>query len=277
MNPQKIFLAENVKRLRMRKHWSQEEFAERAGITRSKLSLIEMGKTVNPPVEDLVNFSAIFGVSIDSLIKLDMSKLSELSMRELETGNDSYSAGTKIRVLATTVDKGNNSNVELVPEKAKAGYRSGYGDPEWIAELPRYSLPGLSKHSKYRIFPIKGESMLPYPDGCYIIGEYVEDWLNLKNDTLCVLILKSGNADFVFKQVENKIRKGKKLLAKSLNTEFDPFEVQIEDVLEIWKYKMHITDRITTGEAADIPTARLLRIMQEMKLDLGKLTAQLPG
>lgn len=117
--------------------------------------------------------------------------------------------------------------------------------------------------------------MLPYPDGCYIIGEYVEDWLNLKNDTLCVLTLKSGNADFVFMQVENKIRKGKKLVAKSLNTEFDPFEVQIEDVLEIWRYKMHITDRITTGEAADIPTARLLGIMQEMKLDLGRLTAEL--
>ena len=271
MKKQKIFLSTNVKHLRLRKQWRQEELAEKVGISRSKLALLEMGKTINAPLEDVVNFSTVFGISVDSLLKVDLGKLSELKLRELEAGNDPYLTGTKIRVLATTVDNYNNSNAELVPEKAKAGYRSGYGDPEWIAELPRYTIPGLSKHSKYRIFPITGESMLPYPDGCYIVGEYVEDWVNLKDDTLCILILKSGGADFVFKQVENRIEKEKKLLAKSLNLTYQPYEIPVAEVLEVWKYKLHIAATITCP-AADVSTEQLMRMMQEMKMEIGKLT-----
>lgn len=274
MKKQTIFLATNLKTLRSRKGWSQEEFAERLGITRSKLALVESGKTANPTLEDVINFSTLFGIGVDTLLKVDLSKFSELKIRELEAGNDTYVTGTQMRVLATTVDTKNNENVELVTQKAKAGYRSGYNDPDWIAELPRYSLPGLSRHVKHRIFPITGDSMLPYPDGCYIIGEYVEDWLSLKDNTLCILILKSGGADFVFKQVENRIRKNKKLLARSLNAAYVPYEIPVADVLEIWKYKAHLAETITCPAASEVSSEQLLRMMQEMKLELAKLTAK---
>jgi transcriptional regulator with XRE-family HTH domain len=273
MKKQNIFLSANVKHLRLRKQWRQEELAEKVKISRSKLALLETGKTINPPLEDVINFSAAFSISVDSLLKVDLSKLSERKLHELEAGNDTYATGTNIRVLATTVDKDNNNNAELVPEKAKAGYRSSYSDPEWIAELPRYAIPGLSKHSKYRIFPITGDSMLPYPDGCYIVGEYVEDWINLKDDALCVLILKSGGADFVFKQVENRIKKEKKLLAKSLNLVYQPYEIPIGDVLEVWKYKLHIAATITCPKVG-VSFEQLIRMMQEIKLELGKLTGK---
>lgn len=272
MKKQKIFLPGNVKHLRLRKELSQDQLAEKLGITRSKLALVEMGKTVNPPLEDVVNFAAFFGISTDSLLTKDLPKLSESQLTQLEAGNDPYATGTNLRILATTVDQENNSNVELVPEKARAGYRSSYGDPEWIAELPRFTIPGLSKHTKHRIFPISGDSMLPYPDGCYIVGEYIEDWINLKNDTLCILILKSGGADFVFKQIENRIKKERKLLAKSLNLAYQPYEIPVSDILEIWRYKLHIAATITCP-AVDVSNEQLLRMMQEMKLELGKLTA----
>lgn len=271
MKKQKIFLAGNVKHLRLRKQWSQEELAGRVRISRSKLALLEMGKTINPPLDDVVSFSMVFGISTDSLLKIDLTKLSELQLRELEAGNDAYATGTNIRVLATTVDKDNNSNAEMVPEKAKAGYRSGYGDPEWIAELPRYTIPGLTKHSKYRIFPITGESMLPYPDGCFIVGEYVEDWINIKDGTLCILILKSGGTDFVFKQVENRIKKAKILLAKSLNLMYMPYEIPVSEVLEVWKYKLHIANTVACP-SIDVSSEQLIRMMQEVKLDIAKLT-----
>lgn len=274
MERQIVFFASNVKKLRMRKNWSQEELAHKASITRSKLALLESGKTINPPLEDLMNFSTIFGIGVDTLLKVDLQTLSELKIRELEAGNDIYATGTKIRVLATTVNERNDENVELVPEKAKAGYRNGYSDPEWIAELPRYTIPGLSKHSKYRIFPISGDSMLPYPDGCQIIGEYVEDWTALKNNTLCILILRSGASDFVFKQIENKVKQEYKLVAKSLNLLYQSYEIPISDVIEVWRYKAHIATTIesTTNE---IPSEHLLRLMQEMKLEISKLSAAL--
>lgn len=256
----------------MRKNWSQEKMAEEVAITRSKLALLESGKTVNPPLKDLVNFSAIFGIGVDTLLKVDLEKLSELRIRELESGNDAYATGTNIRVLASTVDKDDQDNVELVPEKAKAGYRSGYCDPEWIAELPRYSIPGLSRQSKYRIFPISGDSMLPYPDGCHIVGEYMEDWTTIKDKTLCILILKSGVANFVFKQIENRIKQKKKLLAKSLNLLYDPYEIPVEDVIEVWRYKAHIASTMEMPPQ-EISSVHLLQMMQEMKLELSKLSA----
>ncbi|MBS1614917.1 MAG: LexA family transcriptional regulator [Bacteroidetes bacterium] len=273
MKKQTLFWSSNIKKLRERKKLSQEELAQKLGISRPKLNAHENGKTRNPPADDLINFSTFFGISVDTLLKIDLRKVGELRIRELEAGNDAFASGTKIRVLATTVDKANDDNVELVPEKAKAGYRSGYGDPEWIAELPHYTLPGLSKERKYRIFPITGDSMLPYPDGCYIVGEYVEDWLSLKDDTLCILILKSGGNDFVFKQVENRIKNGKILLAKSLNTLYQPYEVPVSDLIEVWKYRAHLADTITML-THDVTSEQLLRMMQEMKIEISKLTAK---
>lgn len=75
-------------------------------------------------MEALINFSNYFKISIDTLLRVDMSKLSDLQLRELELGYDSYVRGTKLRVLATTVDSKNRENIELVPAKAKAGYYS---------------------------------------------------------------------------------------------------------------------------------------------------------
>lgn len=274
MKQQTTFFSSNLKKLRKRKKWSQEELAEKMAITRSKLALIESGKTVNPPLEDLLSFSNVFGITVDTLLKVNLENLSEFKIEQLESGNDAYLSGANIRILATTVNKENLDNVELVPEKAKAGYRNGYRDPEWIAELPRYSIPGLSKHSKYRIFPISGDSMLPYPDGCQIIGEYVEDWTAIKNNTLCVLILKSGAADIVFKQIENKVKQEKKLLAKSLNLLYQPYEILVTDVIEIWRYKAHIATAVEMANQ-EISSEQLLQMMQEMRLEINKISSAL--
>lgn len=269
-----LFFASNLKKLRSRNKWSQEELAEKMAITRSKLALLESGKTINPLLEDLVKFSSIFGIGVDTLLKIDLQQLSDIKIQQLEAGNDIYATGSNIRILATTVDKDNQDNVELVPEKAKAGYRSGYSDPEWVAELPRYSIPGLSKHRKYRIFPISGDSMLPYPDGCQIIGEYIDDWTTIKNDALCILILRSGAADVLFKQIENKIKLEKCLLAKSLNPFYQPYEIPITEVIEVWQYKAHIAMTVATANQ-EISFEQLLRMMQEMRLEINKIRSAL--
>src|SRR5690606_40737116 len=94
------------------------------------------------------NFSDYFHVSVDSMLKVDLTKLGELKLRELEAGNDVYIKGGNLRVLAISVDKSNNENVEYVPVKAKAGYASGgYNDPEYIAGLPKFSMPRSEEHT----------------------------------------------------------------------------------------------------------------------------------
>lgn len=261
----KIFFATNVKYLRERKKLSQETVAEKLQITRAKLASLEAGNTRAPQPEDYINFSDFFKVSVDSLLKVDLSKLGELKLRELESGNDIYIKGGNLRVLAITVDKRNTEHVEYVPIKAKAGYSSGgYGDPEYIATLPKYHLPNLPKQGTYRIFPITGDSMLPIPDGSDITGQYVEDWLGIKAGTPCIVILK-GNQDFVFKMVT--LQADGQVLLTSLNPEFHPYTLPLSEVLEIWKFHS-FTSREIPEAVTDL--GMVIREIRELRSGLKK-------
>eukprot|EP01035_Chromulina_nebulosa_P024020 gene24020-31197_t len=217
---------------------SQEEISLELDLSRNKLQALESGKTVNPSAMDMIKFSEYFKVSVDSLLKVDLLKLGEMKLKELMTGNDVYMTGRGIRVLAITVDKNNKENTEYVPVKAKAGYRAGYNDPEYIATLPKFSLPNLPKTGTFRMFPTTGDSMLPIPEDSDVIAQYVQDWKSLKPDTPCIVILK-GEQDFVFKLVT--MQSNNEVLLKSLNRNYTPYTVNSEDILEIWKYYKHQT------------------------------------
>lgn len=239
---------------------SQEELSAQLAISRSKLAAHESGKTTNPPVEDLYRFSDFFRISIDTLLKIDLSRMSELKLRELEAGNDVYISGGQVRVLAITVDRENRENMEYVPVKAKAGYRAGYHDPEFIASLPKFHLPNLSGGS-FRMFPTTGDSMLPIPENSDIICRYVENWNDLKPKTLCIVILK-GEQEFVFKQVTLRDRT---FLLESLNTAYLPYEVKAEEVLEIWQFNRFLSAELPEG-SADMDM--LVKMMREMKEEI---------
>lgn len=261
MNRTKVFFHSNIRFLRERKRITQEDCAQKLGISRIKLALLESGRTVNPVATDVINFSEFFRISIDSLFKVDLSMLSALKLRELEAGNDVYMTGSNLRVLAITVDKDNRENAEYVPVKAKAGYRAGYNDPEFLATLPRFSLPNLPKNGTYRMFPTKGDSMLPIPEGSDIICSFVQDWQSIKQKMLCVVILK-GEQDFVFKQVTLQQNE---LLLQSLNPKYDPYTVPLSEVLEIWSFYSYHTKEIPEGVTE---LSELKQIMQQMQKDI---------
>lgn len=60
-------LGQNVRKLREAKGWSQEDYADRAGIHRTYVSDIERGKR-NPTVTVVEKLAAPFGVSPSQLI-----------------------------------------------------------------------------------------------------------------------------------------------------------------------------------------------------------------
>jgi transcriptional regulator with XRE-family HTH domain len=238
-NRQKIFFGSNIKFLRERKKISQEMLAAKLGITRAKLAALEGGQTRAPQPEDYINFSEYFKISIDALLKVDLGKLTEFKLRELEAGNDVYVSGGRIRVLAISVDKQNNENTEYVPVKAKAGYRSNYADPEYVAALPKFQIPSLPRHGTFRTFPVTGDSMLT-PEGSDVTGEYIQNWKFIKPDTPCIVILNDVD-DFVFKLVT--LQENGRVLLKSLNTVYEPYEVEAGEVLELWKFrKLHLNE-----------------------------------
>src|ERR1035437_7528565 len=138
-----MYFNSNIKLLRKRRGRTQDEVAFILNMKRPTLSGYENG-VAQPGIQQLIAYSDYFGISIDTLIKVDLSKLKENELRQLENGYDVFIKGSKLRVLTTTVDSSNNENIELVPEKALAGYTRGFADPEFVSELPVFNLPFLS-------------------------------------------------------------------------------------------------------------------------------------
>ena len=258
-----LYFSENIKYLRKRRGRTQDDVATALEMKRSPLSGYE-NKVAQPGIQALVQFSEYFNIAIDTLVKIDLSTLSESQMRQLETGFDVYLKGSHLRVLVSTVDVNNRDNIELVPERAKAGYTAGYADPEYIHELPVFQLPFLSADKKYRTFHISGDSMLPIPDGAWVTGAYVQDWLDVKNGEACIVV--TINDGVVFKLVENYLAQSHKLMLHSLNRLYPAYELQLPEIREIWRFVHFISPHMPSSESdLDGITRGIASLQSEVK------------
>ena len=61
-------LSKNIKQLRKRHNLSQEQLAQKAGITYSTLIKIESGANKNPTLETLTKIANAFKIKIDELV-----------------------------------------------------------------------------------------------------------------------------------------------------------------------------------------------------------------
>lgn len=240
-----MFFAGNIKFLRKRKKKTQEDLALELGIKRPTLSGYE-NNIASPNIETLISFSNYFNISVDTLIKENISILSESMLYELEHGNDVFIKGSRLRILTKTVDKENNENIELVNEKAKAGYTRGFADLEYISKLPVFNLPFLSKEKSYRSFQITGDSMLPIPDGSWITAEYITDWNNIKDGNAYIVV--TLNEGVVFKIIK-KTQDSSQLELISLNPEYKPYNIKISEIKEIWEFCNFISSEIPVNNS----------------------------
>jgi transcriptional regulator with XRE-family HTH domain len=260
--------ASNIKLLRKRRGRTQDETAFILGMKRSTLSGYE-NEVAQPGIDALLAFSRYFGISVDTMLKVDLSKLSQSELSQLERGYDVFITGSKIRILTTTVDNDNNENIEVVNQKASAGYRVGYSDPEYIKILPTFHMPFLSKEKKYRTFQISGDSMLPIPDGSWVTGEFVQNW-NLIRDGQPYIILTLDDG-IMFKVVANRIKTDGYLTMSSLNPLYDSYNIDIKDVREVWKFVHFISSAIPEP---NLPREELALTVAALKKDMEKLKKQ---
>ncbi len=244
-------LSGNIKHLRGIKKITLQQMADTLGISKERLASYEQGRA-EPSIQMLIQFSDYLRLSIDALTRTDLSLLNDYSLKEMERGFNRDIEGKNLRVLHSTVDSYGKENIEVVPVKSKAGYTAGYNDPEYISSLPTFQLPFLIRDKKYRSFQLDGDSMLPIPDKAYVIGEYVQNLSTLKDgEAYIVITLDEG---IVFKVVYNQIKKRKKLLLKSLNPTYQPYEIDITQVIEAWKFTNYFTSEMPNyyGELATL-------------------------
>ncbi|MFA8299637.1 MAG: XRE family transcriptional regulator [Hyphomicrobiales bacterium] len=264
-----MYFSSNIKLLRKRRKRTQEDVSSTLNLKRSTLSGYE-NNIAQPNIQILMAFSDYFDMSIDTLVKVNLSNIPEFELRQLERGYDTFLEGSKMRVLATTIDQDNEENIELVSEKAKAGYKSGFADPEYIRVLPTFRMPFLSKQKKYRTFQISGDSMLPIPDSAFVTGEFLQNWKEMKSHDAYIILTREDGV--VFKVVENKIELENKLTLHSLNKNYEPFDLPAADIREVWKFINYISPEVPqphTTESELIDTVRSLeKQVREIQMKL---------
>ncbi|MDQ2769807.1 MAG: LexA family transcriptional regulator [Bacteroidota bacterium] len=264
----------NLKFCRRELALTQAQMAEKLGIKRSLVGAYEEGRA-EPRIATLVNMARLFGITLDQLVSTDFSKkkntkiIGSLPQPDPNASAEADdqpepptpAAGGKLRVLAFTVDRDQNENIELVPQKAAAGYLNGYADREYLEVLPKFRLPMLSASGTYRAFEIAGDSMLPIASGTVIVGRYVEDWTTIKDGTPCIVV--SSREGIVFKRVYNKLRSGGLFVLHSDNPNFSPYDVKGDDVLEIWEAKSYISSTFPIAELSLERVASLVLDLQQ--------------
>ena len=248
----------NLKFLRTRAGWTQKEFAEKIGLKQPVIGAYEEERAM-PPLNCLLDISDLFKVSMDALSRKDLSKLPEKEWKSF-SGKE---------VLAITVDKDDNENIELVSQKASAGYLNGYQDVEYIVDLPKIGLPVLPRNVTYRAFEIKGDSMLPIPSGSIVFGEYVENLASIKNGKLYIVV--SQQEGIVFKRVFNFSDTKNNLLLVSDNRMYEPYTVHAEDVLEIWAVKAYFATQFPDVESGKISSDQLAHTVLKLQEEVMKL------
>lgn len=247
-------IAHNIKYLRGLKSLSQEKLADELGITRSRLGAYEENRN-EPPIEILIKLSDYFHISIDVLIRVDLRKTKPENLIKLNNNR---------LLFPVVIDNDNKDRIEVITEKASAGYLNGYADPEYIESMPFMELP-YDLSGKQRAFPIKGDSMPPLETGDYVVGKYLESLNEIINGRTYILLTQ--NDGIVYKRV-NKVSKDKYELISD-NTAYQSYTIKASDMLEVWEFTSSIKRSDRKNDEANLEN--IMDLMLSMKTEIENL------
>ena len=250
------FIQKNIRHLRTTRGFSQEQFAEELGWTRSVIGSYEEGRS-EPSIDRLIDLSNYFDIPIDILVKNDLRYAKDTSFIEV---------GNKRVLFPITVNEANEDLIEIIPAKASAGYLQGYADPEYIEQLQKIKLPFLPTGT-HRAFPIKGDSMLPVKDGSFVVAKYVEDIKDVKDGRTYIVLTKDDG--LVYKRVYDRIEENGCLLLRSDNKIYQPYMVKAEDVLELWEFTCCINTQ--EYDEKELKLSSIMTMFQELKVELEQI------
>jgi transcriptional regulator with XRE-family HTH domain len=243
---------QNLKYLRKLRGWTQDEFAGKLGIKRSLVGAYEEERA-DPRTDVLKIMSEMFKVSLDELLFSDLSVVK---------GSSYLAKRRQLKMMSAE-----RNLIHFVPAKVAAGYLAGYADNEFIDELNTFTLPMLAG-GNYRAFEIIGDSMMPTPSGSIIVGEKVESLEDAKPNLAYIVV--SRNEGIVYKRIIKSNRNKNKITLVSDNPAYQPYQVNAEEVMELWQANTVIT-KITNQQRWDVNSlANLVSNLQNQVSSLKK-------
>lgn len=241
------------KQVREENGFTQSEFAKLLGINNSTAD-IERGRTrlSGRVVSELlrqfgINPLWIFGESNQKFLQISKGDVSP-------------------KVIS--LDSAENENIVLVNVKAAAGYPHNLQDVDWYQQLPAFDIPLPEyRNATHRGFQIEGDSMLPnYRPGEWVLGKAMSSIEEVSNNKVYVIVL----LDSVLVKKVQKLPDPSKILLISLNEEYLPIEVNVNQVQELWQVNSKLTFNLDAPSESTL-LKQLQESMDELKRDFKTL------
>ena len=183
--------------------------------------------------------------------------------------NQQYLETSRTSVIpkVVTVDSADRDNMVLVNARAAAGYPQNIQDTSWYQQLPAFDLPLPEfRNATYRGFQVEGDSMLPnlHP-GDWVLARAIESLDDISANKMYVVVLQ----DAVLVKKLEKPPGNSKLTLVSLNDSYPPYQVDSQQLQELWE----VSSKITFGVDATTEKGLLRQLqesMDELKKQLGK-------
>ncbi len=157
-------------------------------------------------------------------------------------GNESNIGDSNTLLTVVT----NNEGVEkitYVPVAAQAGYGGNLHDAVYMQDLESFSLPGHQfKVGTHRCFDISGDSMEPsVQHGDKVVCSFIEQehWDHAIKDNHVYVVITEN--EVVIKRLCNQIKEDGTIKLISDNRSYEPYEIAINEVKEIWCVKSKIS------------------------------------
>ncbi len=254
-------IIKNLKYLRDKSHMGQKEFGEIIGLDRQQITRLETNRVKNLDNNILIKVSEYFKLDINDIIYKNLEG-KDLENLQKAAKKQKYLTGENMRVLTVVTDStAINEHIILVNEKAAAGYTSESVQDEYIKNLPTFNLPGLTPERSYRAFEVLGDSMLPIINGSIVVGEYIENFNDIKDGDINVVVTKSGQG-IILKKTYKRFNENK-ILLKSSNLSYSPYTIEITDIKEVWKMVRIIAKEVFSEEHSSDSIKEAIFNMQE--------------
>ena len=150
----------------------------------------------------------------------------------------------------------------MVNVKAAAGYPHNVQDVDWYQQLPAFDMPLPEfRNASHRGFQIEGDSMLPnFRPGEWVLGKGVSTIEDAVNNRVYVVVLY----DSVLVKKLQKLPDASKVLLISLNEEYLPIEINVNDIQELWQVNSKLTFNLDSPSESGL-LKQLQQSMEELK------------
>lgn len=233
----------NVKELREKLGYSQQELADKTGIPKDRIAKWEQGKG-QPKVKDSNTLSKLF---------------EELFPRETPASDKSqpYGLPEGVELIETNAEaksflekrraqKNSHSTfmAPLVPAKAQAGYIKSHDQITFLDTLEKYALPpGVDyRGAIWRYFEIEGDSMEPtFHNRDVVLASMVPqmDWPEIRNFYIYIILTETN---LFIKRLFRKTAKSWVMISDN-EKEYGQVLLPVEEIKELWVFRRHIDSK----------------------------------